>query len=313
MQNTADFLHLSSRLFLNGISVDLLPSLTADRDMGRHFTGVSQPVSEALRDEWAADHFHLFGMNVYPNAAMYLDSGGVLGGSVNAAVLAAYDQIGFSSFPEAEGADHIGSELAFLAHILNLREKFRSGSASTDQVAAGLLGNHLLWWLPVFAHAVIRQGHPVYTDAVRLIQAKVFETANELSVSPGQPENVREPENLLADPETRLKDIARYLLTPVYSGMLLTRDRIAAAGRAFRLPRGFGDRLQIMHNLLRTAVDYELVPDLLGAFETETNAWQTHYESLSQTYPDFSPVADFWLRRLASSRRLLQEIRVEIA
>ena len=116
----------------------------------------------------------------------------------------------------------------------------------------------------------------------------------------------------LSDPDTRLKDIARFLLTPAKSGMLITRDRIAAFGRKFRLPHGFGDRLQIMHNLFRTAVDYELLDELLNMIQAESSGWQNYYSGLIEKEPILKPVADFWLSRISNNQSLLVEMRMEI-
>ena len=68
-----------------------------------------------------------------------------------------------------------------------------------------------------------------------------------------------------------------------------------------------------MHNLLRTAVDYEMVGELLGAVEEEVGEWEAHYQALAAEHSTGSPVAAFWLSRLATSRSLLQGMRLEIS
>lgn len=57
---------------------------------------------------------------------------------------------------------------------------------------------------------------------------------------------------LLENPETRLKDIACFLLTPIEPGIFLSRENIAQLGRATHLPHGFGDRAQSLARRRRT-------------------------------------------------------------
>jgi hypothetical protein len=66
-----------------------------------------------------------------------------------------------------------------------------------------------------------------------------------------------EPQNLLDDEKTGLKDIAELLSKPALSGVYLTHQQIKALALSLELPKGFGSRQQTLVNLLRTAVQYE--------------------------------------------------------
>jgi TorA maturation chaperone TorD len=304
-------LQLHSYLLLKGVTAEIYPLLKEDPTL---FAALPEALDEPDTkhwDTWAADHFHHLGMNVYPNAAMYLDPGGMLGGQVNDQVLNYYKKSPTFYYSESEGADHIGNELAFIVHLL---QDTTEEADSQSLTLSSFLHQHLAWWLPVFVRALEMQGDPFFTAVAQDLFKKVIALSQLDSISSTfiVPETLIKTVNPLEDPETRLKDIARFLLTPAQSGMLLTRDRIAAFGRSFRLPRGFGDRLQIMHNLIRTAVDYELVDELLSMVEEETSGWEEFYNSTKQQAPELQPTMDFWLSRINKTRSLLREMRVEI-
>ncbi len=299
-------LEILSRLLLKGITPDLFPELQALPALSPFLPKPGEKVEHADWDNWAAEHFALLGMNVYPNASMYLDESGMLGGQTTEFVLDLYGQFEYTT---AEGPDHIGNELAFVSDLS------RMDTPESRQRLEEFLSDHLLWWLPVFSHAMAGQSIPFYKAVAREIWTALLDLSERrnIQVDVRSPGSTGSPENPLANPDTKLRDIVRFLLTPIRSGMLLTRDRIATFGRTFRLPRGFGDRLQMLHNLLRTAVDYELIDDLLLEMENEIEGWAAYYENTVKSLPELVPVADFWLRRIESSKKLIREMRLEIA
>lgn len=301
----ASRLAVFSHVLLKGVTQETLPQLKSVSG----FSDILETDSPEW-DEWAAEHYHHIQMNVYPNAAMYLDSSGMLGGPVPALVLDFYRQAGFSDFDDAEGVDHIGHELRFLDSLV------QSASSSTDarSLLKVFLEQHLLWWAPLFCHALARQEHPLFSLIAKELLVELETIAAEVHVEVRVQPNfdIENQANPLDDPDTRLKDIARYLLTPVLSGMLLTKDRISDLGRAFKLPRGFGDRLQILTNLIRTAVDYELVSELLSVLENETASWEKFYHTLAADSPVFAPFLKFWEQRIQSSHAMLHTMVKEI-
>lgn len=316
--NQTQHLRLLSRLFLKGITQDSLPELLEIPVFDGHFPHANVPPDEAVLDEWAADHFHLFGMNVPPNAAMYLDPEAMLGGATSAWVQEMYSAAGFSHPGTAEGPDHIGNELAFLAYLLDQAALVHSendphGTGEWTSLAARFYGQHLRVWVPVFGFAVQRQQHPFYDEIAALLLKWVKEI---VAVLPGLPEpdlpaNEVPGESLLSDPDTHIRDISRYLLTPALSGVLLSRDRISHFGRSTRLPRGFGDRLQILNNLIRSAAGYEMVDGILNLIQTEFETWLDFYDGLGR-HAGMDGTARFWELRVRQSLQLINRMKMEI-
>jgi hypothetical protein len=103
--------------------------------------------------------------------------------------------------------------------------------------------------------------------------------------------------------------VAAYLLTPAHSGFYLSRDDIARLGRQFHLPRGFGDRRQMLTNLLRSAAEYDSLPVLVGELLRFVSIWQEHYRHLRDASPvAMENIATVWIKRLSGTDTLLAEL-----
>lgn len=316
--NRSTRLRMLSQLFLRGVTPGLLPELLKSPSLAVHFPHANIAPDTAMRDEWASDHFHQLGMNVTPNASMYLDEEAMLGGATAAWVFEIYSREDFTQPAQAEGVDHVGNELAFLSFLLEADHQRIGASARLASeraaVAAQFLDEHLLIWLPLFVYALQRQGHSFYTAAAETLLREVLACAASLPGlrRPVLPEVELPAEDLLTDPDTHIRDIARFLLTPIYSGILLTRDDIARFGRSTRLPRGFGDRLQILRNLIHSAADYEMVGGVLELLEAELEIWMAYYHELGQT--DYMQgVASFWAQRVRGSLQMVSRMKTEIS
>ena len=118
--------------------------------------------------------------------------------------------------------------------------------------------------------------------------------------------------DVLADEKTGLKEIARYLLTPTYSGFYLSRDDLSRLASGLGIPRGFGSREQMLTNLLRAAADYEqlaLLAERLGSF---LDSWIGFYAELSGDERPLTPFAAPWLERLRLTQALLARVVARI-
>ena len=118
------------------------------------------------------------------------------------------------------------------------------------------------------------------------------------------------PPAQLEDPATGLRDIARFLLTPAYSGFFLTARDIARIGQAARLPRGFGSREQTLVNLMRTAAEYDEWPTLPEGLGTLLARWTALYEQMLAEWPVLAPFVRPWAERLGATGRLLGSLKV---
>ena len=282
---------LFGRLFLRGIDGETRPSLPAVPELAQPAAGVDE-------DEAAADHYQLTAVSVFPYESIFLDPSGLLGGEVSERVASIYAQ---NSFEPPADADHIGSELAFLSHLCGAEAQ--AWSHGEDSAASlwhsrqqAFLAAHLLTWLPPLAAAVDLAGSAFYGRLANLTldlagDHLTVETANRHPLAlPAAPP--------LAGEESGLRDIARYLATPPYSGLFLSRSAISDIARAHSLPRGFGDRAQLLTNLLRTAGQYDLASAITADLSALWTSWAGIYTSQQDAHPDLTPWILPWLERV---------------
>ena len=114
--------------------------------------------------------------------------------------------------------------------------------------------------------------------------------------------------DLLADESTGLRDIVAFLLTPPYSGLFLSRDDIGRLGRARNLPRGFGDRSQILLNLLRAAGSYDGVGGLLNDLAGLARQWVTGYRQMAAPGDALQPAMQGWQSAAEATAAMLDQM-----
>lgn len=307
---------LLGRLFLEGITAVTHPTLQIIPALAHIMTGPFDA------DEAAADHQTLFGFNVFPYESIFLDGSGLLGGAITDAILVSYREAGFAVDAGSTSADHIGHELELLAHLCGaeadaLADNLPPVAARMRHLQRGFLQDHLLRWLVPFVLAVQGQKRPFYTALAALTLDFVHDHFQELSahsaplplrLTPALPE----PPPLLNNEKTGLKEIAGYLTTPPYSGLFLSRDDIARLGRTQNIPRGFGDRTQILTNLLRGAAQFDTLPALLDGMQAVIATWQKAFTSSADSMPILAPFITLWQKRISQTSQTLIQIEQQI-
>lgn len=304
---------LFSRLYLEGVTAVTLPTLHAIPELAE---SLPEPFNA---DEAAADHQSLFGFNVFPYESIFLDDSGLLGGAVTDAVLHSYREAGFTVNESSTSPDHIGHELALLAHLCATEaDAWQDDLAATARRMRHLqwqfLQRHLLRWIVPFVIAVKEQKRPFYTTLAELTLDLVHDHGQEITpANPSPPENVLPPPPALLDNDkTGLKEIAQYLATPPYSGFFLSRDDVARLARTQNIPRGFGDRGQMLANLLRGAAQFDTLPALLAELGRKIAAWQEACTVVANTMPELAPFAASWQERMTHTREILARIERQV-
>lgn len=295
---------LFSQMMLFGMTDDLLPIINHLPELQR--------VESKSTDDWKADHYALFGMNVFPFETVFLAEDGLLGGIVTESVARAYYEAGYRP-DESETADHIGNELGLMAFLCGAESDAREDEVTQavyhmTHLQRQFLDTHLLCWLPSLVLAIHRQGNETFSiiaDLVLDLSFKHRQSLDDDPMHPTPPLVLPPAPNILDNDKTGLKDIAEFLLTPVYTGLYFSRDDIARIGSQFRLPRGFGKRHQMLTNLLNTAVDYTAVDELMSALQDEVNTSRNFY---SQRVPD-KRFSEAWIKRLDETTQFLETIR----
>ena len=303
---------LISRLFWHGVTPETLPVVQAVPELD---AVLPDPVDF---DELAAVHYQLFGMNVFPFESIFLDDSGLLGGWVTDGVVHSYQRIGFAADTAVDSADHIGHELAAMAALCQAEAEAREENltpliASRQTWQREFLEEHLLRWLPSFVLAVWQQGDDFFTAVANLTLELAAHHYDELVETPTDPGLFLPPTpDILADEKTSLKDIARYLVTPAWSGLYFSRDDVSRLARRLELPRGFGDRQQMLVNLLRTAVQYDQLPAVITGLISLTDWWQGAYWRIGVDYPKMAGFTAVWQKKAAKSGQILEQMAVQM-
>lgn len=298
---------LFGRLFHHGLT----PTLFAVVETIPELAAAAYPYDP---DEAAAAHYALLGMNIPPYQSLFLDDTGLLGGAECDRVRASYREMGFAVDEADEPADHLGHELLALSHLcLAEADAWEDGHmamvARIRHLQTAFLNDHLLRWLPAFVIAVGRQGPSFYahlaTLTLELALAQWQPVAATLASAPtvSAPSPRERIARLLADPNTGLAEIAAFLLTPVYSGLYLSRDDIGRLARTVDVPTGFGNRREMLRTLLQTAADFGRWEALLATLNTVVDDFAAGYDRLGQTA---APLAQPWQERLAATRALVE-------
>lgn len=262
--------------------------------------------------EYGAEHYQLFGRNVFPFEAIFLGIDGLLGGEITDSVTTFYQSLGFSA-PIDENADHLSVELTLMAFLSGAESDAIADNVTHQiqrmrQLQRRFLDEHLLRWLPACVSAIQQQGKSDYQDVASQILALTIEHRTQLGDDLMMTESafqLPDVPDLINDEKTSLRDIASYLLTPSYTGFFLSSDDIKRLGAQFRLPHGFGKRQQILTNLLRTASDYGAFGDVIESLKQMAERWLAFYEGLDQL-PDI--IKNEWIARLKLSIEMLEKI-----
>lgn len=302
-----------SRLYLDGLTEELLAYAEAVPELAAVLSPPFQP------DAAAADHQHLFGFNVFPYESIFLDPQGLLGGIVTDALIRYYQEVGFQIDASTSSPDHIGYELGLLAFLCGAEadaweNDLPAVAENRRRQQQRFLQTHLLRWLLPLVIGVRQQSSPFYRAVADLTLDLAHSHTADLGQSPAEtapPFALPAPPPLLEDRYTGLSQIARYLTTPPYSGVFLSRDDVADLARRQQLPRGFGSRHQMLTNLMRSAVQYDAFPNLLQLLHERVAGWESEYTSYAGDLPQAAPFAEPWQERTAVTTHLLAQIRTQ--
>ena len=301
---------LLGRLFLEGVTavtlskIQLIPSL-------------AKTIAPFNVDAAAATHQTLFGFNIFPYESIFLDSSGLLGGAITDSVLFSYQEAGFAVDADSTSPDHIGHELQLLAHLCGAEaDAWEDNLASTAEkmrhMQQDFLRNHLLCWLVPFVMAVQGQKRPFYTALANLTLDFIHDHFQEIGLDEEIQFQLPTPPSLLNNENTGLKEIADYLTSPPNSGFFLSWEDVTQLARTQNIPRGFGDRTQMLTNLLRGAAQFDTLPALLNEMQTMTASWQDDYATCASTMPELAPFIAIWQERITQTRQILTQVEQQI-
>jgi TorA maturation chaperone TorD len=242
----------------------------------------------------AAEHTEVFVLNCPPYASVYLGPDGALGGEGTDRAAGFWRAIGIP--PPAE-PDHLAALLALYARLGEAASETRSPAtaAALTRTRAALLWEHLWPWLPAYLDAVTDLGTSALTAWARLTRHAM--TA-EFSAQPAPAQLPLALREALAPagPDGRVGDLTASLTTPVRSGIILTRCRLASGAGAAGVGYRIGERRYTLRAMLEQ--DPAATLDWLGQ---EAQRWEQLHATRT------GDVSRWWAARAASTARFLRD------
>jgi TorA maturation chaperone TorD len=301
-----------------GISDTSLPPLRAVAELAPL---LPDQMDAAAADAAAADHYAVFGLNLFAFESVFVDPECRLSGHVTHRVAESCATLGFQP-PAGMEADALATELSCIAFLCGAEadawEDRQTGAAEqARRLQRDFLRNHLLVWLPPLCEALARQERPVYAALGPLLATLCLDHYGELTplpalasapVEPTAPSAEGTPSFASLD-DAGIRTIARRLLAPAQSGLFLARSDVTRLARYADLPASFGERAQMLTDLFHAAGHFERLLALLNALDQMAAQAESHHAALEEEYPLVAPFILPWQQRLDATRALLAAMR----
>lgn len=269
--------------------------------------GLDDAAVQAMEeDDWAAIHYRVLTHDLLPAAGVFLEERGMLGGAVSRFVQDGMIRNGYTPDIAGLSPDHVAHELAYLAHLLD---------GKMDTELALFWWGHGAGWIPLLPAMWTDSEEPGFVQLAKGLEQAISALDDRIP-RPGidqaagdHPMHLADPRMDLDDERVGLAQIGTFLAVPARSGLLLTRTWMSRAGRRFRLPTGFGSRMQVAEGLLRSAVHYEAFDDICGMLESAIHAQQGRWAERRDHGDPFW--ARRWMERLSFTESVLERMRME--
>jgi TorA maturation chaperone TorD len=248
----------------------------------------------------AAEHTEVFVLNCPPCASVYLGPDGALGGEGTDRAAGFWQALGLT--PPAE-PDHLTALLSLYASLGEAAGESRrpATAAALARSQAALFWEHLWPWLPGYLDAVTDLEAAALTGWAELTRRAIAAEYR------AQPEQARLPLALRAappgaGPEGPLRDLVAALTTPIRSGLILTRRRLAiGAGQA-----GVGYRIGERRYTLRAMLEQD-PPATLTWLGQEAERWAGRHAGRAAG----DPTSRWWTERAARTAVFLRNCAAE--
>jgi TorA maturation chaperone TorD len=249
------------------------------------------------------EYTDLFIFQLPPYASIYLGAEGMIGGPARDLIAGFWRTL--NAEPPKE-PDHMAAMLALYARLseLEVDESDAIRRESLRRARAGFLWEHLLSWLPVYLSKLDQIAAPFYRRwGEILLEALRAEAA--ASEKPMQlPLHLREAEGAL-DPRAgveveEFERFLRFMLSPVRSGMIITRADLTRAGRELDLGLRMGERLFVLKSLMGQDAG-----GVLRWLAREARGWAERHRANRHW---LAGIATFWEERAKITAALLEEL-----
>lgn len=253
----------------------------------------------ALRAEYA----RLLLLEAPPYASLYLDAPPVIGGETARRWEATLARIGMPALPleRAAARDHAGLYLRALAQA----ERTGAPGATRTILAEALR------WLPQYLTA-LEQADPqgFYGRVARLVAYALSESARAVEPPTGAAAASATPPDALPE-DDRLRTLARWLCTPLWSGWYLTPSGLRTFAHAFGSPPGRTERAALLEQAFEASGLDARTDELLDALLATLDRWSAAADAWSAESGGWDAVLAEWRARLAQTRDILTTMREE--
>ena len=229
------------------------------------------------------EHTDLFVQQLPPYASIYLDTQGKIGGEARDRIAGFWRALHLTPPPES---DHLTALLGLWASISERAglERVQERSGLLDHAATTLVWEHLASWLVPYLIRVAELSE-VFGPWADLLAA-VIKDALEVAQTPDLPVHLEVEPGDLEGPE----DLVSYLLTPIRSGLVLTRADLRTMASELGLGTRIGERAFDLRSLLDQ--DGRAVIEWIGV-EAERQA------DLFSSDPTVPAIGSVWSSRAA--------------
>ncbi|MDQ3752957.1 MAG: molecular chaperone TorD family protein [Actinomycetota bacterium] len=259
------------------------------------------PIARALGLQGPADpseYTDAFVFQLPPYASIYLGAEGMLGGEARGRIAGFWQAAGFTPPPEP---DHLAALLSLYAALEEAEDRDSEPARRLlrREAKVALLWEHLLPWAPQYASKMMQQTAPGHFAQWAGLLSQVLLT--EAALLGGHREL---PVHLRSAPppgktDASLEELVGALLSPVRSGLLVTRHDLAGAASDNKLGLRMGER----RFALTAMLDQDPVA-VLAWLVLFARAWAVRHREMEG---DVGVIAAYWADRAEATADSMAE------
>lgn len=211
-------------------------------------------------DQRDARHHQVFGRGIPLYESVWRSHEATLGGAVTDQLRTEYAEMGFGLTRTDVEPDHLGLQAAAMSFLSGAEaDALADGldAGALTQLQHRLVDQHLATWVGPLHLATASQGRQELTAVTTLLVDLVrFHGGRHRSGT---------PEQLLEDPDTGIKDLVRFLMSPARCGVWFSADDVARIASQTDLGCGRSTRTRMMESLWFSSIDHQRVPHLIAS------------------------------------------------
>jgi TorA maturation chaperone TorD len=248
------------------------------------------------------EYTEFFVFQQVPYASVYLGAAGMVGGEPRDRIAGFWRVLG--CVPPNE-PDHLSTLLGAYADMCDQHDAEPDATRRQRwaRIRDAFLWEHLLSWLPVY----LRKTQTIAPEPVarwaELLMEALRDEARRLPRPDAIPAHLRDAPPM-PDPREQPSIFVASMLSPVRSGMILTRADLACAARELKTGGSVASRQVRLSALLE-----QEPADTIAWLASQAERWKQDHEAQRD---ELGPIADFWCRRAAATTTLLQASRQDL-